>query len=60
MGDAEVDTGGLKRTLKDLFAGAAGGIAQVLLGKSTKASLRLYPFSNSNYKRLQKCLEVFW
>ena len=25
---------GLKRTIKDLTAGAAGGIAQVLLGKS--------------------------
>jgi hypothetical protein len=24
--------GGLTRTLKDLFAGAAGGVAQVLLG----------------------------
>jgi hypothetical protein len=26
--------GGLARTLKDLFAGAAGGVAQVLLGMS--------------------------
>ena len=35
MADAvvvESDVGGLTRTLKDLFAGAAGGIAQVLLG----------------------------
>ncbi|KAL9103321.1 MAG: hypothetical protein Q9163_001627 [Psora crenata] len=31
MSDANVDAGGLKRTVKDLFAGAAGGIAQVLL-----------------------------
>ena len=30
---AELDEGGAVRTLKDLFAGAAGGIAQVLLGK---------------------------
>ena len=30
---AEFEEGGLKRTLKDLFAGAAGGIAQVLLGE---------------------------
>jgi hypothetical protein len=29
---AELDEGGVVRTLKDLFAGAAGGIAQVLLG----------------------------
>lgn len=32
MADADVAEGGLKRTLKDLFAGAAGGVAQVLLG----------------------------
>ena len=31
---AELDEGGIKRTLKDLFAGAAGGVAQVLLGQS--------------------------
>lgn len=31
---AEMEEGGMVRTLKDLFAGAAGGIAQVLLGKS--------------------------
>ncbi|KAL8815673.1 MAG: hypothetical protein Q9223_005210 [Gallowayella weberi] len=34
MADAfekEVDTGGLKQTFKDLFSGAAGGVAQVLL-----------------------------
>ncbi|KAF7876542.1 hypothetical protein EAF04_001631 [Stromatinia cepivora] len=30
---AELDEGGFKRTLKDLFAGAAGGVAQVLLGQ---------------------------
>lgn len=30
----EIEEGGLKRTLKDLFAGATGGIAQVLLGES--------------------------
>ena len=30
---AEIEAGGLTRTLKDLFAGAAGGIAQVLLGE---------------------------
>lgn len=29
---AEMEEGGMVRTLKDLFAGAAGGIAQVLLG----------------------------
>ena len=32
MADVDLDAGGLKRTLKDLFAGAAGGVAQVLLG----------------------------
>ena len=33
MADVDLDAGGLKQTLKDLFAGAAGGIAQVLLGQ---------------------------
>jgi len=30
--ELEVSDQGLVRTLKDLFAGAAGGVAQVLLG----------------------------
>ena len=37
MADAANDIeehGGLARTMKDLFAGAAGGVAQVLLGMS--------------------------
>ena len=33
MSEIDGDTGGLKRTFKDLFAGAAGGVAQVLLGQ---------------------------
>lgn len=34
MADAAVviEEGGFLRTIKDLFAGAAGGVAQVLLG----------------------------
>ncbi|MCJ1414534.1 hypothetical protein MMC32_000861 [Xylographa parallela] len=32
-GTAEIEQGSLRRTFKDLFAGAAGGIAQVLLGQ---------------------------
>ena len=31
---AELDEGGIKRAVKDLFAGAAGGVAQVLIGQS--------------------------
>ncbi len=31
--DVRIEERGLTRTLKDLFAGAAGGIAQVLLGQ---------------------------
>ncbi|KAI9797974.1 MAG: hypothetical protein M1833_005030 [Piccolia ochrophora] len=31
--EAELEAGGVGRTLKDLFAGAAGGVAQVLLGQ---------------------------
>lgn len=30
---AEIESGGFVKTLKDLFAGAAGGVAQVLLGE---------------------------
>lgn len=30
---AELEEGGMARTLKDLFSGAAGGIAQVLIGE---------------------------
>lgn len=33
MSEHDIDAGGLKRTFKDLFAGAAGGVAQVLLGQ---------------------------
>lgn len=31
--DVEAHVGGAKQTAKDLFAGAAGGVAQVLLGE---------------------------
>ena len=41
MADVQVDGGGLKRTLKDLFAGAAGGVAQVLLGQCFGVQLDL-------------------
>jgi solute carrier family 25 carnitine/acylcarnitine transporter 20/29 len=39
----EVDTAGqgVVRTLKDLFAGAAGGVAQVLIGLSNFTSFDL-------------------
>ena len=33
MADSEGENGDLKRTLKDLFAGAMGGITQVLIGQ---------------------------
>jgi solute carrier family 25 carnitine/acylcarnitine transporter 20/29 len=33
--ELELPDQGLKRTLKDLFAGAVGGVAQVLLGIDT-------------------------
>ena len=33
MADVDLEAGGLKQTFKDLFAGAAGGVAQVLLGQ---------------------------
>lgn len=31
--EREVEAGGAKQTAKDLFAGAMGGVAQVLLGE---------------------------
>lgn len=34
--EAAVEKGSVTRTLKDLFAGAAGGVAQVLLGPFTR------------------------
>ena len=34
MAELEVNTGSFQRTIKDLTSGAAGGIAQVLIGKS--------------------------
>lgn len=33
--ELEEEVGGVARTVKDLFSGAAGGVAQVLLGKMT-------------------------
>lgn len=42
---AELEEGGMVRTLKDLFAGAAGGIAQVLLGESQVSALNVVLFS---------------
>ena len=38
MEELEAEKGGWARTAKDLFAGAAGGVAQVLLGQSNAAS----------------------
>jgi hypothetical protein len=43
---AEMEEGGMVRTFKDLFAGAAGGIAQVLLGESPWLVLNLGPIPN--------------
>lgn len=42
MSEAAQESEGLKRTIKDLTAGAAGGIAQVLLGQSTRTFLVSY------------------
>jgi len=39
MSDIRSESEGLKRTLKDLTAGAAGGTAQVLLGQSKPLSV---------------------
>jgi hypothetical protein len=37
--EQELQAGGFVRTLKDLFAGAAGGVAQVLLGQFSMTSI---------------------
>ena len=39
MADLEADNASWARTAKDLVAGAAGGIAQVLLGKMSPANM---------------------
>jgi hypothetical protein len=47
MADPELESlndGGMLRTAKDLFAGAAGGITQVLLGTSQNAIGCLFPY----------------
>ena len=40
--ESGAEVGGFQRTLKDLFAGAAGGIAQVLLGQLVPICLLWY------------------
>ena len=40
--ESGAEVGGFQRTLKDLFAGAAGGIAQVLLGQLVPICLLSY------------------
>lgn len=37
--DIEAQSGGALQTAKDLFSGAAGGIAQVLIGKCTRSPI---------------------
>ena len=52
MGDvvAEIEERGFVRTLKDLFAGAAGGVAQVLIGMTFDFfGFLLLPFAGRCY-----------
>jgi hypothetical protein len=42
MAAIEEETAGVVQTFKDLFAGAAGGTAQVLLGQLGRAASRVY------------------
>lgn len=37
----ELEAQGFKRTLKDLFSGAVGGVAQVLIGESSSSQLSI-------------------
>ena len=43
--ESGAEVGGFQRTLKDLFAGAAGGIAQVLLGQWVSICLLWYIYN---------------
>lgn len=44
---AEMEEGGMLRTMKDLFAGAAGGIAQVLLGELIVPACKTWAITQS-------------
>ena len=49
MAAVEEETGRIVQTFKDLFAGAVGGVAQVLLGPSRASlELRIYIHSMSH------------
>ncbi|KAI9680835.1 MAG: hypothetical protein M1817_004275 [Caeruleum heppii] len=55
MAQPEAEAGGLTRTLKDLFAGAAGGVAQVLLD-IVKVRLQ----TTSEYSNALECAAKIW
>lgn len=69
---AEIEEGGGTRMLKDLFAGAAGGIAQVLLGEFERLLLCLpgvllelspsleFDITCARPRRMFVCLEDFY
>jgi len=57
--ELEVEGQGLKRTLKDLFAGACGGIAQVLLGQPFDiVKVRLQ--TSQQYSSALDCATQIW
>ncbi|KAI9823286.1 MAG: hypothetical protein M1832_002510 [Thelocarpon impressellum] len=57
--EAELESTGLARTAKDLFAGAAGGVAQVLLGQPFDiVKVRLQ--TTSEYKNAADCAARIW
>ncbi|KAI9852558.1 MAG: hypothetical protein M1838_000426 [Thelocarpon superellum] len=59
MAEAEGKSEGLARTLKDLFAGAAGGVAQVLLGQPFDiVKVRLQ--TTQEYRNALDCAAKIW
>ncbi|KAI9804128.1 MAG: hypothetical protein M1825_001530 [Sarcosagium campestre] len=59
MAEEELEDGSLSRTFKDLFAGAAGGVAQVLLGQPFDiVKVRLQ--TTNHYSNALDCATKIW
>ena len=58
MSESNIDTGGFKRTLKDLFSGAAGGVAQVLIGQLNPSPHN--SLSKSRFSSISNSLDIYW
>lgn len=54
MADVDLNAGGWKQTFIDLFAGATGGVAQVLIGKSSSIISNFTETQGNEYFALSK------